>query len=119
MKIKIKRTRDCNDNPSGIMFSEFEGVLYEYQDFQFCIGCDNGTWRAIELQTGYQVCCYESEVNDSIDYCIDLLVRGIESKSPDQYTKGIQRAKMALQYKGIELPINKRNIADENNNKNP
>lgn len=108
MKITIKRTLSAPELPTGIMFSEFNGVFYEYQGFQFCIGNDNGFWRAIELQTGYQACSYESEVNDTVDYCVKTIILGLEGKGIDKYHQAITHAKMSLELQGVKIPVNER-----------
>jgi len=116
MRITVKRTRTDDNSANGVMFSEFEGVLYEYQGFQFCIGNDNGFWRAIELQTGYQACCYESEVNDSVDYCVKLIIAGLEHKTMEKYTKALNHAIMSLELQGVKIPINEKIQTNENSN---
>lgn len=117
MKVTVKRTRSCPDDPKGVMFSEFEGVLYEYQGFQFCIGNDNGLWRAIELQTGYQACCYESEVNDSVDYCMKIIITGLETHTIEKYYQALNHAKMSLEFQDIKIPINEKIQTDDNKNR--
>ena len=88
MKITIKRAYvDYSISPE-IKLKEVTGYLYEYNDLQFCICFADGTWYAIELQTGHSAAGYDPEVNDTDEYCVEevkQLMRCRDKSMYDQY----------------------------------
>ncbi len=107
MDITIKRAHFKDETCKEIVLSDFSGILHEYNGYQFCIGCKDLTYMAIELQTGWSIAKYESEVNDPVDYCIDLIKWSMTKRTQKEYDYAIGSAKENMRDKGFKIPINK------------
>lgn len=111
MKIKIKRLVQPYFG-ADLELKEIEGILYEYNDLQFCICSIDHSWMAIELSTGYSSAFYESKRSDK--HCIAEIKKGLESHSKEEYKTQIEQKSYSLHIAGFKLPINQK-IEHENN----
>lgn len=116
MKITVKRLHYKDESFKELVLSDFDGVLYEYNGFQFCIGLYDDAWAAIELQTGHSAETYYKEVNDKPHYCTKKVLLGLELRTKEEFIQAINHLKIFIESQGFTFPINEKIIVDENKN---
>ncbi|MBF0576627.1 hypothetical protein [Dysgonomonas sp. GY617] len=115
LKIAIKRAYVPDPKNSKIELQKITGYFYEYNDLQFCICFADGTWYAIELQTGHSAAGYDPEVNDTDEYCIEEVKQLMGRRDKSMYDQYVNLVKTKMRQDGFKIPLNKKIQPDGNN----